>query len=80
MHKYYTRVCNFYYGAQSKLLVKNKKSLPLNGSNQISFNQIEIISRKSKKKVFINSIDSLPKNIKRKIKSDIKMIIKKKKN
>ena len=80
MHKHYTRVCNFYYGAQSKVLIKNKKSLPLNGSNLISFDQIEIVSRKSKKRIFINKIDNLPKYIKKKIKSDIKKIIKKKKN
>ena len=31
MSRYYTRVCNFYYGAKSRALVKDKKSLPLNG-------------------------------------------------
>ena len=54
MPKYYTRVCNFYYGAISKELVKKKKSLPLNGNNQISFDQIELISRNSKKKISIS--------------------------
>ena len=78
MPRYYTRACNFYYGTQSKLLVKNKKSLPLSGNNQISFDQIEIISRKSKKKIYINKINNLSNNIKKKIKSDIKKIIKKK--
>ena len=42
MSRYYTRVCNFYYGKKSKILVKKKKSLPLNGFNNISFDHIEI--------------------------------------
>ena len=50
MTRYYTRACNFYYGNLSKTLIKKKKSLPLNGSNEISFDQIEVISRESKKK------------------------------
>ena len=50
MSRYYTKVCNFYYGNKSKNLVKNNKSIPLNGNNEISFDQIEIISRKSKKR------------------------------
>ena len=50
MLRYYTRACNFYYGTESKILVKKRKSLPLNGNHQISFDQIELISRKSKKK------------------------------
>ena len=49
MTKYYTRACNFYYGNLSKKLVKNKKSLPLCGKKQISFNQIEIFSKNKKK-------------------------------
>ena len=49
MTRYYTRACNFYYGSKSKNLVKKKKSLPLNGNSEISFDSIEIISRKSKK-------------------------------
>ena len=50
MSRYYTKVCNFYYGSKSKDLVKKKKSLPLNGNIEISFDQIEIITRQSKKK------------------------------
>ena len=49
MTRYYTRVCNFYYGAKSKILVEKNKSLPLHGIKEISFDQIEIITRKSKK-------------------------------
>ena len=80
MSRYYTRVCNFYYGAKSRALVKDKKSLPLNGVNEISFNQIEIISRKSKKIISLDKISKLPIKLKKKIKNEIKLIIKKKKN
>ena len=50
MSRYYTRVCNFYYGKVSKNLVIKKKSIPLHQFKEISFDQIEIITRKSKKK------------------------------
>jgi len=79
MMKYYTRVCNFYYGSASKNLVKRKKTLPLNGNDKISFDKIEIISRKSKKKIFIKDVGSLPDTLKKKIKKDIDLITKKKK-
>ena len=49
MKKYYTRVCNFHYGKSSLKLVSQKKNLPLNGNKEISFNEIEIISRNKKK-------------------------------
>ncbi len=78
MPRYYTRVCNFYYGANSKSLVKKNRSLPLNGNKEISFDQIEIISRKSIKRVSINKINILPNLIKKKVKSDLKTITKKK--
>ena len=48
MIKYYTRACNFYYGKFIKKLVK-KKTLPLCGDKEISFDQIEIFSRNKKK-------------------------------
>ena len=80
MSRYYTRVCNFYYGNLSKKLVKKKKTFPLNGNNQISFDQLEIISRKSKKKIPIKKINSLPKSQKRQIIFDLKKIVLKKKN
>ena len=51
MKRYYTRACNFFYGNESKKLIREKKSLPLNGNKNISFNYIEIITRKSKKKI-----------------------------
>ena len=80
MSRYYTRVCNFYYGSKSKALIKKAKSLPLNGNSLISFDEIEIISRKSIKKISINKINDLPDQIKKIVKKDIKLIIKKKRN
>jgi len=80
MKKYYTRVCNFYHGNESLKLVSQKKSLPLNGNNQISFDQIEIISRNSKKKIKIENIKKLSKFFKKKINADLKVVTKKKKN
>ena len=80
MKKYYTRVCNFYYGSLSKQLVANKKSLPLKGNKEISFDQIELISRNSKKLINLKDIKSLPKEVRNKIRKDIKTIIKKNKN
>ena len=63
MIRYYTRVCNFYYGAKSKNLVEKNKSLPLHGIKEISFDQIEIITRKSKKilliKMYIQQINKI---------------------
>ena len=52
MKKYYTRVCNFYYGNTSKKLIKQKKTLPLNGNPQISFDHIE-------KKIFLILISTI---------------------
>ena len=80
MKSYYTRACNFYYGSESKQLVNKKKSLPLNGSKDISFDHIEIISRNSKKKIPLNKINSLPKLLKKKTILDLKKIKSKKKN
>ena len=79
MKKYYTRVCNFYYGNTSKKLIKQKKTLPLNGNPKISFDHIEILSRNSKKKIHIKDIKKLSKFFKVKIKNDLKKIVKKKK-
>ena len=74
MSRYYTRACNFYYGTKSKNLVKQKKTLPLCGNPEISFNEIEIISRKSLKRISIKKINILPIHVKKKIKDDIKRI------
>ena len=80
MKKYYTRVCNFYYGNISKKLVKQKKTLPLNGNAEISFDHIEILSRNYKKKIHIKEIKKLSKFLKNKVNKDINIIIKKNKN
>ena len=80
MRRYYTRVCNFYYGNESRLLVNSNKSIPLNGNKNISFDHIEIISRSSKKKISINKINGLTESLKKLIKIDLKKIRSKKKN
>ena len=81
MKKYYTRACNFFYGYNSKRLVKNKSTLPLCGDSSISFNQIEIFTKDKKKvssKVInIKKIHSLPLAIKKKVFKDLKKISKK---
>ena len=79
MYRYYTRVCNFYYGKESKRLVIKKKSIPLHQIKEISFDQIEIITRKSKKKISINQVKNLSKKVKQKVNIDLKKISSKKK-
>tara|TARA_X000000368_G_scaffold299123_1_gene238208 strand:+ start:298 stop:546 length:249 start_codon:yes stop_codon:yes gene_type:complete len=78
MEKYYTRACNFYYGSNSIKKINKKTSLPLNGNKLISFDCIELITRNSKKIINIKNIKKLPKNIKKKIFSDLNNITKKK--
>jgi len=85
MRKYYTRPCNFYYGNYSKKLVKLKKTLPLAGNNNISFDQLEIFRRSKGKQAksdiySIKEIEKLGKEIKDIIKIDLKRITKKRKN
>jgi len=80
MSRYYTRACNFYYGSKSKFLVKKRKSIPLNGNNEISFDQIELITRKSKKRFPINKLRTIPKSQIKQIKLDLKKLTAKKKN
>ena len=80
MRRYYTRVCNFYYGKESRLLVNSNKSIPLSGNKNISFDHIEIISRSSKKKISISKINSLTKSLKKLVKLDLNKIRSKKKN
>ena len=84
MVKYYTRACNFYYGVLSKKLVKKKSSLPLCGKTDISFDKIEVITRKNKKIsskiISIKSINKLKFTEKKKITKDLKNITKKRKN
>ena len=80
MKKYYTRACNFVYGKSSIKLVNKKQNLPLNGSNEISFNQIEIISSDSRKTINIKDIRKLSKPLRKKIDIDLKTIVKKNNN
>ena len=80
MLRYYTRACNFYYGSESKTLVTKKKTLPLNGNHKISFDQIELISRKSKKKISIHNLKNLTKIQKKQVSCDLQKITSKKKN
>ncbi len=78
MEKYYTRVCNFYFGKDSIRNIKKKKSLPLNGNKFISFDEIEIFTRKKIKRIHIKDINLLNKKIKKKVKKDLSIITKKK--
>jgi len=80
MKKYYTRACNFVYGKSSVKLVNQKINFPLNGIKEISFSQIEIISRDLKKIINIKEIKKLSKPLREKINKDLKIIIKKKGN
>ena len=80
MRRYYTRVCNFYYGNESKFLINKKKAIPLNNNKEISFDHLEIISRQSKKKISIKKINSLPKLLREQINLDLNNIKLKKKN
>ena len=79
MPNYYTRACNFYFGQKSRDKVKKKLSIPLNGNNSISFDSLEIISRKKIRKIKINEIKKLKKEFKKKLTQDLKNISKKKK-
>ena len=80
MIKYYTRACNFYFGSVSINKVKKKLSIPLHGNKSISFDTIELISKKKIKRININKINRLNKNIKKKVLLDLKKVSKKKKN
>ena len=80
MSRYYTRVCNFYYGNQSKKLVKQNKTIPLHQMNEISFDQVEIITRNSKKKIFINKVKNLHASLRDKVSFDLKKIRSRKRN
>ena len=80
MPRYYTRACNFYFGKQSKILVNKKQSIPLHQIKAISFDHVEIITRKTIRKISINNIKNLPKKLKTKINSDLKKISSKKSN
>ena len=79
MIKYYTRACNFYYGPISLEKVKKKQSIPLNGNRFISFDTIEILTRKNITRINIKEVNKIKNTIKKKILLDLKKISKKKK-
>ena len=78
MSRYYTRACNFYFGPVSKEKVKKRLSLPVHGNNLISFDTVEVFSRKSVKKVNIKEIKKLNNKLRNKILIDLRQISKKK--
>ena len=78
MTKYYTRACNFYFGPISLNKVKKRLALPLHGNKLISFDTIEIFSRKNIKRVNIKQISKLKGSVKKKVLFDLKQISKKK--
>ena len=84
MIKYYTRACNFKYGLTAKHLIKVKKALPLCGNKNISFDQVEIITRGQKKiysKVInLKKINTLNGALRSKVRKDLKNITSKRKN
>ena len=79
MAKYYTRACNFYYGLISADKVRKKLSIPIHGNKLISFDTVEIISRRKSKIINIKDINKLKGQRRKKIISDIKKISKKRK-
>ena len=84
MIRYYTRACNFKYGSTAKQLINSKKALPLCGDKNISFEEIEIISRK-KNKIFskiinFKKINTLNVLLRSKVQKDLKNIISRRKN
>ena len=68
MLKYYTRACNFYYGKTSTDMVKKKLAFPLHGNRELSFDTIEILSRKKTRKINIKKINSLSSGLKKRLK------------
>ena len=80
MQRYYTRACNFYFGNRSKILVNKKKSIPLHQIKEISFDHVEIITRKNIRRISINQVKKLPNKLKRKINLDLRKINSKKIN
>ncbi len=84
MIRYYTRACNFKYGPTAKQLINSKKALPLCGNKNISFEEIEIIS-KNKSKIYskiINykKIKTLSPLLRSKVRKDLKNITSRRKN
>jgi len=80
MRRYYTRACNFYYGANAKNFIKKKLALPLCGNENIAFDSIEILSRDKKNKIInIKNIKKLSNLIKKIVLKDLKKIVSRRK-
>jgi len=85
MRKYYTRPCNFFYGNYANKLIRKKKAFPLNGNNNIAFNQLEILIRKKNKATeskyySIFDLKKLNKDTASVVQRDLKNIISLRKN
>ena len=84
MIKYYTRACNFKFGSIARKLIKKKTALPLCGNINISFDQIELITRNknkvSNKFIHYKELNDLSNTQKKKVKKDIKNITSKRNN
>jgi len=84
MIKYYTRACNFKYGSIARKLIKKKLALPLCGNGNISFDEIEIITRNknrvSNKIIHYKELNNLSNNQKKKVKKDLRNITSKRNN
>ena len=81
MRNYYTRACNFCHGSQAQNLIKKKLALPLCGSKNLSFDHIEILSRKNNSRIIhIKKISLLEKTVKKIVQNDVKKIVKKRLN
>ena len=85
MFKYYTRPCNFFYGNYANKLIRKKKAFPLNGNNNIAFNQLEILIRKKNKATeskyySIFDLKKLNKDTASVVQRDLKNIISLRKN
>jgi len=78
MIKYYTRACNFYYGSISKEKIRKKLSIPLHGNELISFDTIEIISRKNIQRINVRKLNNLQLKIKKKFYTTLNRFQKKK--
>ena len=84
MRKYYTRPCNFYYGANAKRLIKTKKALPLTGNNNIAFDQLEVFVKQKKNRIFksilsLSEVKNLEKEKENSVLQDLKLITSKRK-
>ncbi len=84
MIKYYTKACNFKYGSTARKLIDKKQALPLCGCKDISFDEIEIITRNKNnirsKIINYKKVSYLNTPQRNKVRKDLKNIISKRKN